>query len=102
MEAICKFCDQNKSVNDFPKGGTCLSKCNSCIAEIQRIKVPCLFCQKLISYGNMSKHVYIHYDHKDNPAKKQVVCPCGGVIKQCSLYIHKKTARHIREMALLL
>ena len=57
MESYCKTCNLTKSRDIFPKGGTYAYRCNSCIAEEYRQKIPCKICQKLISYCNLSKHV---------------------------------------------
>jgi hypothetical protein len=99
MEGHCKTCMQTKSRALFPKGGTYAYKCNSCIAEDYRRKIPCNTCGKLISYSNMSKHMFVH--NHNNPHAKDVVCDCGKVIKEYSLPSHVKTKRHISEMYFL-
>src|SRR5207244_3553393 len=93
MECYCKFCNLTKSKELFPKGGTNLYKCNSCIAEEYRQKTPCEICEKLISYSNMSKHMFVH--NHNNPHAKNIVCDCGKVIKEYSLANHKKSKMSI-------
>jgi len=99
MEHLCNSCNLTKSRDLFPKGGTILYKCKSCIAEEYRQKVPCEICEKLISYSNMSKHMFVH--NHNNPRTKNVICDCGKVIKEYCLSGHLKTKRHIYEMSLL-
>jgi hypothetical protein len=99
MEYHCKICKLSKTRELFPKGGTHIYKCNSCIAEVHRQKIPCEICEKLISYGNMSKHMFVH--NHDNPHAKEIICDCGKVIKEYSLPSHKKTKKHIFEMDIL-
>ena len=99
MESYCKTCNLTKSKDLFPKGGTYAYKCNSCIAEEYRQKVPCEICEKLISYSNMSKHMFVH--NHNNPHAKNIVCECGKVVKEYSLPSHKKTKKHIFEISIL-
>ena len=99
MEIHCKTCNQNKCKSLFPKGGTYAFKCNSCIADDYRRKVPCETCGKLVSYSNMSKHMFIH-NHND-PRAKDIVCDCGKVIKEYSLPSHIKSKKHIFEISFL-
>jgi hypothetical protein len=99
MEHHCKTCDLSKTRDLFPKGATYVYKCNSCIAEVYRRKTPCKICEKLISYSNMSKHMYVH--NLNNPHTKNIVCECGKVIKEHSLPSHKKSKKHIFEMDIL-
>ena len=98
MEAYCKTCEQTKSVEYFPKGATYLHKCKSCVAEIHRHKISCNVCQKIISYGNMNKHMFVHNGH---PKDKEVICKCGKVVKEYSLPYHIKTKRHLAEIKLV-
>ena len=99
MENQCKICNTTKSKDLFPKGGTYVNKCKSCIAEEYRQKIPCEECEKLISYSNMSKHMIVH--NHNNPHAKDIVCDCGKVIKQYCLPSHIKTKKHIFEMSIL-
>jgi hypothetical protein len=94
MEYHCKTCDLDKTRDLFPKGATHIYKCNSCIAEIYRRKTSCEICEKLISYSNMSKHMFVH-NHNS------LVCGCGKVVKEHSLPKHKKSKKHIFEMEIL-
>jgi hypothetical protein len=100
MESYCKTCKLSKPKDLFPKGGTYAFKCNSCIAEVHRQKMPCEICEKLISYGNMSKHMFVH--NHNNPRAKNIVCECGKVIKEYCLSTHKKSKKHIFEMEILI
>ncbi len=88
MESYCKTCNLTKSKDLFPKGGTYAFRCKSCIAKEYREKVPCEICEKLISYSNMSKHMFVH--NHNNPHAKTIVCECGKAIKEYSLSSHKK------------
>ena len=98
--AFCKTCNQNKPIDLFPKGGTFLYKCKSCIAERHRTKVACEICEKLVSYGNMHKHMFKHmFKHSDSPRSSRVVCNCGTVIMEYGRYLHNKTSKHLREIA---
>ena len=99
MESYCKTCNLTKSKDLFPKRGTFANKCNSCIAEEYSQNVSCEICEKLISYSNMSKHMFVH--NHNNPHAKNIVCECGKVVKEYSLPSHKKTKKHISEMAIL-
>lgn len=98
-DAYCKFCEQSKPVEDFPMGATILYICKSCFAHRHSQKVSCKICQKFISYGNMSKHMYVHTN--DNPKAKIIVCECGKVLKEYSLRQHIKTTKHQKEMAVI-
>ena len=99
MESYCKICKLTKSLDLFPKGRTYIFKCNSCIAEEYRQKIPCEICSKLISYSNMSKHMFVH--NRNNPHAKTIACDCGKLVKEYSLSNHKKSKRHISEMSIL-
>ncbi len=83
MEAVCKLCNKIK-----PKS----TLCKECAAAKQRIKVNCLICQKLISYGNMSKHMYSH--NHNNPLKELIICACGNTICKYSLPKHLLSKKH--------
>ena len=107
--AFCKTCNQNKPIDLFPKGGTILYKCKSCIAERHRTKVVCEIpiyegsnfiglCGELISYGNMNKHMF---KHNGIQRSSKVVCDCGAVIKEYCRYYHNRTKRHLREIEIL-
>ena len=100
MERNCNICNLTKSKDLFPQGSPYRYKCNSCIAEEYRQKIPCCeICEKLISYSNMSKHMFVH--NHNNPRTRTIICDCGKVIKEYSLYSHKKSKKHIFEMSLL-
>jgi hypothetical protein len=99
MEHLCKTCDLFKTRDLFPKATSHTHKCNSCIAEVHRRKIPCEICKKIISYGNMNKHMFVH-DH-NSPPTKEIICDCGKVIKERSLPSHKKSKKHIFEMDIL-
>ena len=99
MECFCKTCNLTKSKDLFPKGGTYAYKCNSCIAKDYRQKISCETCGKLISYSNMSKHMFVH--NHNNPHAKNIVCDCGKVVKEYCLPSHIKTKKHIFEMSIL-
>jgi hypothetical protein len=99
MEQSCKTCNQIKPTDLFPKGGTYAFKCKACIAEQYRQKIPCGTCGKLISYSNMSKHMFVH--NHNNPHAVDTVCDCGKVVKEYSLPSHKKTEKHIYEISIL-
>ena len=105
MEAYCKICEQSKSVEDFPKGATILYKCKSCVAshrrnfvwQSHRREISCDVCQKIVSYGNMNKHMFVHTGH---PKDREIVGNCGKVLKEFSLRHHIKTKHHLAEIKL--
>ena len=99
MEAHCRICNLTKTTDLFPKSGNYPTKCKSCTAEEYRQKVPCEVCDKLISYSNMSKHMFFH--NGNNPRARDIVCDCGKVLKEYSLPSHIKTKKHIFEVSLL-
>jgi hypothetical protein len=91
MEAVCKTCNKSKPKSEFVKNQLL---CKECAAAKQRIKINCSVCSKLISYGNMSKHLYSH--NKNNPLKEQVVCECGTTICKYSLHKHLLSKKHLK------
>ena len=94
MEAKCKFCQTAKPVSQFVQGQANLTLCKECAAAKQRVKVNCAFCQKLISYGNMSKHMYSH--NENNPLKGKVTCECGEEVCKYSLHKHLQSKKHLK------
>lgn len=96
----CNYCEESQPLDCYSHERHVM--CKKCNASRMRKKVDCIICNKTISYGNMSKHMYIHNPEKsENPQNEQVICTCGKVTIKKSLYRHLKSAQHIREVALL-
>ena len=57
-----------------------------------RRKTSCTICKKLISYSNMSRHMFIHADN--NPLKEEMVCECGANVCKFSYIRHMHTMKH--------
>ena len=94
----CRVCKENKPLDLFARGMTNIYKCKSCVSEGHRRKVAWDICNELISYGNMSKHMF---KHDGDPRSSKVVCDCGAVIRKYCRYYHNKTKKHLREMEIL-
>ena len=92
MEATCKWCHQRKSLSDFVKGNDTL--CKICAAAKQRQKINCLICNKEISYGNMSKHMFSH--NHNNPFREDIICECGKKVCKYSIAKHLLSKKHIQ------
>jgi len=94
MESMCKWCSQTKPMIDFVKGQANYSQCKSCVALKQRQKIACNTCQKSISYGNMSKHMFTH--NNNNPLKEKISCVCGTVVSKYALPKHVSSKKHTK------
>ena len=86
MEAICKWCSEPKSKSDFVRGQANYTQCKACAAAKQRVKVNCIVCDKSVSYGNLSKHMFSH--NGNNPLHEVISCECGKTICKYSLPKH--------------
>ena len=93
MEAICKWCTECKPISEFVKGLASYTQCKMCAAAKQRVKVNCVVCNKLIAYGNMSKHMFSH--NNDNPMQEKITCNCGTEVCKYSLAKHLLSKKHV-------
>ena len=99
MEAICKWCSESKSTSDFVKAQANYTQCKACAAAKQRVKVNCIVCNKLVSYGNVSKHMFSH--NHNNPLQEEILCECGKTISKYSLPKHILSKRHLDNISVL-
>ncbi|HLX55079.1 MAG TPA: hypothetical protein VKR58_14130 [Aquella sp.] len=99
MEAICKWCSEAKSISDFVKGQANYTQCKTCAAAKQRVKVNCIVCDKLVSYGNLSKHMFSH--NGNNPLQEIINCECGKTIRKYSLPKHLLSKKHFENIILV-
>ena len=95
----CKYCRETQLIGCYSDDRHVM--CKKCNAARMRKKVNCETCNKTISYGNMSRHMYTHNPEKLENPRNQRVCNCGKVTTQNCLYAHLKSACHTREVALL-
>ena len=96
MEAICKWCTECKLISEFVTGQASYSQCKACAAAKQRNKVNCVICDKLISYGNMSKHMFSH--NNNNPMREKITCVCGMEVCKYSLAKHLLCKKHLKNI----
>src|SRR5271157_48403 len=92
MDTICKWCSESKSTFDFVKCQANSTQCKACAAAKQRVKVNCIVCDKLVSYGNVSKHMFSH--NGNNPLQEMISCECGKTICKYSLPKHVLSKKH--------
>ena len=99
MEATCKWCSKCKLTSAFVKGQANYSQCKACAAAKQRVKVSCIICNKLVSYGNVSKHMFSH--NHNNPLQEKITCECGKTISKYSLPKHIQSKNHCKKIVVL-